>query len=107
MVKNPLANAGDPRDVGSIPGSGRSSGGGHGNALQYPGLENPWTEEPGRYSPWGHRALETTEATWHACMQKLRILFYVGDFLRTAAQDVASQMALRHPWNRRGRGQGV
>ena len=67
----------------------------------------PWTEEPGRYSPWGHRALETTEATWHACMQKLRILFYVGDFLRTAAQDVASQMALRHPWNRRGRGQGV
>ena len=31
MVKNLLANAGDIRDVGSIPGSGRSPGGGHGN----------------------------------------------------------------------------
>ena len=31
VVKNPLANAGDLRDVGSIPGSGRSPGGGHGN----------------------------------------------------------------------------
>ena len=35
------ANAGDLRDVSSIPGSGKSSGGGHGNPLQYSGLENP------------------------------------------------------------------
>ena len=35
MVKNPPANAGDIRDVGSIPGSGRYPGGGHGNPLQY------------------------------------------------------------------------
>ena len=34
VVKNPLANAGDIRDVGSIPGSGRSPGEGHGNPLQ-------------------------------------------------------------------------
>ena len=37
-------------DLGSIPGLGRSPGGGHGNPLQYPCLENPWripgTEEP-------------------------------------------------------------
>ena len=33
MVKNPPANAGDVRDVGSIPGSRRSPGGGHGNPL--------------------------------------------------------------------------
>ena len=47
-VKNPPANAGDARDQGSIPGSGRSPGGGHGNPLQYSCLENiPWTEEPG------------------------------------------------------------
>ena len=39
--KNPPANAGDIRDVGSIPGSGRSPGGGHGNPLQYSCLENP------------------------------------------------------------------
>ena len=41
MVKNPDANAGDMRDTGSIPGSGRSPGGGHGNPLQYSWLENP------------------------------------------------------------------
>ena len=35
MVKNLPANAGDTRDAGSISGSGRSSGGGHGNPLQY------------------------------------------------------------------------
>ena len=40
MVKNPLANAGDGRDVGSIPGSGRS-GVENGNPLQYSCLENP------------------------------------------------------------------
>ena len=41
MVKNPPANAGDLIDVGSIPGSGRYMGGGHGNPLQYSCLENP------------------------------------------------------------------
>ena len=41
VVKNPSANAGDIRDVGSIPGLGRSPGGGHGNPLQYSCLENP------------------------------------------------------------------
>ena len=40
-VKNIPANVGDIRDVASIPGSGRSSGGGHGNQLQYSRLENP------------------------------------------------------------------
>ena len=35
MVKNLLANAGDARDVGSIPGSERFPGGGSGNPLQY------------------------------------------------------------------------
>ena len=41
VVKNPPANAGNVRDVGSIPGSGRSSGGGHCKPLQYSCLENP------------------------------------------------------------------
>ena len=40
MVKNPPANARDVRDAGSIPGWGRSPGGGHGNPLQYSCLEN-------------------------------------------------------------------
>ena len=41
VVKNMLANAGDVRDRGSIPGLGRSPRGGHGNLLQYSCLENP------------------------------------------------------------------
>ena len=43
VVKNLLANAGDLRDAGSIPGKypGRSPGGGRGNLLQYSCLENP------------------------------------------------------------------
>ena len=49
VVKNIFANAGDSRDrdVGLMPGSGRSPGGRNGKPLQYSCLEkNPWTEEP-------------------------------------------------------------
>ena len=41
VVNNPPANVGDTRDLDLIPGSGRSTGGGHGNSLQYSCLENP------------------------------------------------------------------
>ena len=41
VVKNPPANAGDIRDAGLIPGSGRSPGGGQGSPYQYSPLENP------------------------------------------------------------------
>ena len=41
VVKDLSANVGDVRDVGSIPGLGRSPGEGHGNPLQYFCLENP------------------------------------------------------------------
>ena len=41
VVKNPPASAGDTRDVGCIPGSGRSPGEGNGNPLQDSCLENP------------------------------------------------------------------
>ena len=44
-VNNPPANAGDLRDVGSIPESGRSPGGGNGNPLQCSCLENPTDRE--------------------------------------------------------------
>ena len=40
-IKSPHANAGDIKEVGSIPGSGRSPGEGNGNPLQYSCLENP------------------------------------------------------------------
>ena len=44
-VKNPSTNAGDIRDMGSIPGLGRSPVGGHGNPPQYSCLENPKERE--------------------------------------------------------------
>ena len=51
--KESACNAGD---WGSIPGSGRSTGEGNGNPLQYSCLENSMD-----YSPWGHKELDTTE----------------------------------------------
>ena len=54
-------NAGD---LGSIPGSGRSSGGGHGNPHQYSWLENPHGERsPVGYSPWGRKRVRHNLAT--------------------------------------------
>ena len=41
VIKNLPADAGNVRDVGSVPGLGRSPGGAHGNPLQYSCLENP------------------------------------------------------------------
>ena len=47
VVKNLLASAGDIRDKGSIPESGRSPGGGHGHPSSVLAWRIPWTEEPG------------------------------------------------------------
>ena len=51
-IENPPANAGDTKDSGSIPGSGRSPGGGqpHSSVLAW---RIPWTEEPGRLQSTG------------------------------------------------------
>ena len=61
-VKNPPASAGDVRASGSVPGSGRSPRGEHGNPLQYPCLENP--KNRGAWWAAVHRVAEsgTTEA---------------------------------------------
>ena len=67
MVKNLLANAGDTRDWGSIPGWGRSPGGEHDNPHQYSCLENPM--DRGAWwapSPRGHKELDRTEETEHS-----------------------------------------
>ena len=62
MLKNPPTNAGDIRDVGSIPGAGRSPGGGHGNLLQYSCLENPHGQRSlVGYSPWGQKESDMTK----------------------------------------------
>ena len=62
VVNNPLANVGAEGDMGSIPGIGRSTGGGNGNPLQYflPGESHGQRSLVG-YSPWGHRESDMTE----------------------------------------------
>jgi len=62
MVKNPPANAGDIRDTGSTPGSGRLPGEGNGNPLQYSCLENP-TRSLAGYSPCSRKESDMTKAT--------------------------------------------
>ena len=59
-VKDPPANAGDGRDVGSIPGSGRSPGVENGNPLQYSCLENPMDRRA-----WWPLGSDMTEHTGH------------------------------------------
>ena len=76
VVKNLPANAGERRDSGLIPGSGRSPGGGHGNTLQYSGWENP--VERGDWWATVHgvaKELNMTEATNHRHVSILSILF--------------------------------
>ena len=61
MVKNPPANAGDTRDAGLIPGSGRSPGEGNGNPLQYSFLGKFHGQRSlAGSSPWGHKDSDTT-----------------------------------------------
>ena len=60
VVRNPPANAADVRDAGSIPGLGRSPGGGHGNPLQYSCLEN--SMDGGAWRVMVHRV--TNSQTW-------------------------------------------
>ena len=64
VVKSLPFNAGDTRDMGSIPGSGKSPGVGNGNPPQYSCLENPHGERSlVGYSPWGCKESDTTEVT--------------------------------------------
>ena len=60
MVKYPPASAGEVRNVGSVPGLGRSRGGGYGNPLQYSCLDNPL--DRGGQHPMVHRVAKSQ--TW-------------------------------------------
>ena len=61
VVKNPPANAGDIRDMGTIPGLGRSPGGAHGNPLQYSCLKKPMDREAWWVIVHGVAELDMTE----------------------------------------------
>ena len=61
VVKNPPADAGDAREAGLIPGSGRSPGERNGNPLQYSCLENPMDGGAWRATAHGLTESDTTE----------------------------------------------
>ena len=63
VVKNPPVNAGGTRDVGSIPGLGRSPGVGNGNPLQYSCLGHPMDRGVWRATVHDHKELDRTEHT--------------------------------------------
>ena len=69
VVKNLFANSGDAGDMSSIPGSGRSFGGGNGNPIQYSCLENPMVDEPDRLQSTGSQRFGLNQATEHTCTQ--------------------------------------
>ena len=75
-VKDPSANAGDVRDMGSLPGSVRSPGAGNGNPLQYSCLEK---------NSMGHRESDTTE---HAYTHTHTHTAYRIKFHKTWGQDI-------------------
>ena len=68
MVKNSRSNAGDTRDMGLIPGRGKSPGGGHGNPLQYSCLGNP--RDRGAWWATVHRVAESDTTQAHTMFIK-------------------------------------
>ena len=64
----------DMRDMGSIPGLGRSPGGGHGNPL-HPCLENPMDRGAWQAAVLGLQRVRYNEETWQACFEQYLFCF--------------------------------
>ena len=73
VVKNPPAITEDVRVEGSIPGSGRSPGGGSGNPLQYSYLENPMDRGAWGAKSVGPKGTNTTERLTHTAANHERV----------------------------------
>ena len=69
MVKNPPANVGDARDVGLIPGLGRSSGVGNGNLFKYSCLEDSMDRGAWRPQSMGSQRVRHNGMHAHVCMR--------------------------------------
>ena len=85
MVKNPPTNAGDTGDAGWIflgwEDSLEEEMATHSSILAW---KSPWTEEPGGYSPWGHKESDTTEqlSTAHNTNTKKKTLMAGGESMK-------------------------
>ena len=78
VVKNPLANTGDIRDMGSVPGLGRSSGGGHGNPSQDSCRENP--RDRGAWWVTVHRVTNSwTQLEWLSTQHNYQLTLIMGN----------------------------
>ena len=82
VVKNLPANAGDIRDVGSVPGLGRCPGGGHGNPLYYLAWRSPWTQEPGGLQSIGSHRVghDCSNLAQHTILSLTLILYFLYFF---------------------------
>ena len=107
VVKNPPANAGVIKDEGSIPGSGRSPGGGHGNPLQCCCLENPL--DRGAWRATAHRVAKSRRdwsgwARTHAC-RILSLAAKPGSGLSSSDQQRARATREKEVCSRKPRGE--
>ena len=88
VVKNLPANAGDTRDVGLIPGSGRSPRGGNGNLLQSSCLQNSLDRSLVGYSTGGHNESAHIEHISHHYWKWKRELYFLLDFCLVWIEDL-------------------
>ena len=82
VVKNPPANAGDKRNLGSIPGSGRTPGGGRGNPHQYSYLDSPMNRGAWWATVHGAAESDMATATSHARMRYTDVGLVMGKLLQ-------------------------
>ena len=91
VVKNPPANAEDPRDASPIPGSGSSPRERHGNPLQYACLENPTVREVWRATVRGV-AQSWTRLSTHTCgagkLPAPTLIFHTDSPMKQEVKDV-------------------
>ena len=98
VVKNLPANAGDIRDSGSVPGSGKSPGEGHGSPFQCPCLENPMKR--GTWRSAVHRVAKSwtqmKQLSMHACMLNMQVCPWSTKWSRAKANRILPRDCTGH-----------
>ena len=88
VAKNLPANAGDMSDIGSIPGWGRSPGGGHGNPLQFSCLENLMDR-----GAWWAKVCGVAKRTWLKRLSMHSLEYYRRKFLARKGRETSSSLS--------------